>query len=59
MSASPLATVVAFFMASVLLSATVARPPAARPDARWTVVTGGMVGLACASLAALQAATGW
>ena len=55
MSASPQATLVAFFMASVLLCASVARTTAARPDAFWTVVTGGLVGFACALLAALHA----
>ena len=57
MSASPHATLVALLMATVLLSVT--RMPTARADARWTVLTGGLVGLACASLAALYAATGW
>jgi hypothetical protein len=50
-------TLVAFLMAAVLLS--VVRTPAARADARWTVVTGGLVGLACTSLAALGASTSW
>ena len=57
MSASPQATLVAFLMASLLLSASLARAAAARPDPRWTVVTTGLVGLACASLAALHAST--
>jgi hypothetical protein len=59
MSASPQATLVAFLMASVLLSANVARTSMARPDMRWTVLTGGLVGFACASLVAVHASTGW
>ena len=59
MSASPHATLVAFLMASVLLSANAARTSMARPDVRWTVLTGGLVGLACASLAAVHASMGW
>ena len=57
MSASPHATLVALLMATVLLG--ISRAPMARADARWTLLTGGLVGLACASLAALYAATGW
>jgi hypothetical protein len=59
MSASPHATLVGFLMASVLLSAIVARTSAARPDGRWTVVASGLLGLACASLAALHASISW
>ncbi len=59
MSASPQATLVAFLMASVLLTANVARTSMARPDARWTVLTGGLVGFACAALAAVHASIGW
>jgi hypothetical protein len=59
MSASPHATLVVLLLASVLLGANAARTTIARPDARWTVVTTGLVGFACASLAALQGAAGW
>jgi hypothetical protein len=59
MSASPQATLVAFLMAAVLLTANVARTSMARPDARWTVLTTGLVGFGCAALAALDASTGW
>jgi len=59
MSASPQATVVAFLMAWVLLSTSVVRTSMARPDVRWTVLTGGLLGFACASLAAMHASMGW
>jgi hypothetical protein len=59
MSASPQANLVAFLMASLMLSASLARASAARPDARWTVVTTGLVGLACASLTAAHVSLGW
>ena len=59
MSASPQATLVAFLVASLLLIANVARASMARPDVRWTVMTGGIVGFACAALAALHASMGW
>ena len=59
MSASPQATLVAFLVASLVLSANVARASMAWPDVRWTVLTGGLVGFACASLAALHASICW
>jgi uncharacterized membrane protein HdeD (DUF308 family) len=54
MSASPHLTLVVLLMASAVLSAGVARTAATRADARWTVVSSGLFGLACASLAALH-----
>jgi hypothetical protein len=55
MSASPQAGLLAFLVASLLLSANVARASMARPDVRWAVLTGA----ACASLAAVHASMGW
>jgi len=59
MSAFSHANLVVLLWASVLLCAGVARTSTADPDARWTVVTAGLAGLACALLVALHASPGW
>jgi hypothetical protein len=58
MSASSHANVVLLLMASVLLSASLARTSPARPDARWAVAAICVAGLACAALVALHSSIG-